>query len=74
MYIIWNKNINESFRISYFLEVGENIQNNPHETETQYMVGSSRITQKNMDELKGIYNEEIDFSINYPNDFIIDTE
>lgn len=53
-FIVWPKTIDAKFRAAYFAKTGEKIQNNPHESEDglSYMVGSSRVTQKQLDELK----------------------
>jgi len=53
-FIIWPKVIDVKFRAAYLAKTGEKIQDNPHESEDglSYMVGSSRVTQKQLDELK----------------------
>ena len=60
MYIVWDKIANASFRLEYFLEVGEQIQNTPAENleGTHYMVGSSRCTEASMETLGVYYGED----------------
>ena len=53
-FITWHTTIDAKFRAAYLAKTGEKIQDNPQESEDglSYMVGSSRVTQKQLDELK----------------------
>ena len=53
-FITWPKTIDAKFRAAYLAKTGEKIQDNPLESEDglSYMVGSSRVSQKQLDELK----------------------
>ena len=53
-FIMWPKSINVKFRASYLAKTGEKIQDTPLESEDDlsYMVGSSRVSEKQLDELK----------------------
>ncbi len=53
-FITWPKTIDAKFRAAYLAKTGEKIQDNLMESEDDlyYMVGSSRVTQKQLDELK----------------------
>lgn len=58
-FITWPKTIDAKFRVAYLDKTGEKIQDTPLESEDglSYMVGSSRVTEKQLDELK--VDEEI---------------
>lgn len=43
-FIIWSKTDDAAFRTRYLEVTGEAVQESPLESETQYMVASSRIT------------------------------
>lgn len=53
-FIQWKKTIDAKFRAAYLTKTGEKIQDTPLESEDglSYMVGSSRVSQKQLDELK----------------------
>ena len=53
-FITWPKTIDTKFRAAYLAKTGEKIQDTPLESEDglSYMVGSSRVTEKQLDELK----------------------
>lgn len=68
-YVIWPKNIDVGFRTAYASEVGENIQDNPQETVTHYVVGSSRLNQANMNTLINEFSDVV-FSDTLPEDLI----
>ena len=53
-FIIWPKTIDTKFRAAYLIKTGEKIQQNPLESEDglSYMVGSWRVSEKYLDELK----------------------
>lgn len=52
-FIIWNKLDDTAFRSRYFEITGEAVQDYPQEGMTQYMIGSSRITQEQLETLQG---------------------
>jgi hypothetical protein len=66
MIILWNKNIDAEFRISYQEIVNEVVQDTPTELSDIFFVGSSRITEQNMTDLKAIYGDSVIFQENYP--------
>ena len=53
-FIMWSKTIDVKFRDAYYTKTGEKIQKNPIESEDglSYMVGSSRVSQVQLDELQ----------------------
>lgn len=53
-FIQWEKKIDAKFRAAYLTKTGEKIQIFPGESKDglSYLVGSSRVTQKQLDELK----------------------
>lgn len=53
-YIMWPKTIDAKFRAAYLAKTGEKIQDDPMESEDglSYMVGSSRVTEQQLSELK----------------------
>ena len=53
-FITWPKTIDEKFRAAYLAKTGEKIQDTPLESEDglSYLVGSSRVSQEQLDELK----------------------
>ncbi len=53
-FITWPKTIDAKFRAAYLAKTGEKIQDNPMESADglSYMVGSSRVSEKQLDELK----------------------
>lgn len=51
-FIIWNKTDDAAFRMRYLEVTGEAVQESPQESETQYMVGSSRITSEQLSALQ----------------------
>lgn len=53
-FIQWEKAIDTKFRVAYLAKTGEKIQDTPLESEDglSYMVGSSRVSQKQLDELE----------------------
>ena len=57
-FITWLKIIDTKFRAAYLAKTEEKIQDIPLESEDglSYMVGSSRVTQKQLDELKSDTN------------------
>jgi hypothetical protein len=52
-FITWLKSKDAEFRAAYEAETGEAVQVNPKQATWRYMVGSSRITQENIDNLTG---------------------
>ena len=63
-FIKWGAEIDDSFRARYFELVGESIQANPPELGGLFIVGSSRVTDEQADQLAGeftgIFVTEID--------------
>ena len=55
---MWPKTIDAKFRAAYLAKTGEKIQDNPLESEDglSYMVGSSRVSQNQIDALKADTN------------------
>ena len=55
---MWPKTIDAKFRAAYLARTGEKIQDLPPESEDghSYMVGSSRVLQSQIDELKADTN------------------
>lgn len=55
---MWPKIIDAKFRVAYLAKTGEKIQDDPMESDDglSYMVGSFRVTQKQLDELKADTN------------------
>ena len=53
-FITWSKSIDIKFRAAYIAKTGEKIQDIPLESEDglSYMVGSSRVSENHLDELK----------------------
>lgn len=53
-FIQWKKTIDAKFRAAYLAKTGEKIQDNPMESEDglSYMIGSSRVSENQLDELK----------------------
>lgn len=65
-FITWPKTINTKFRTAYLAKTGEKIQDTPLESEDglSYMVGSSRVSENQLDELK--IDADIDTNKNIP--------
>lgn len=68
MYVIWPKTIDEAFRPAYAAIVAEGIQDQPHETATHFMVGTSRMDSAMAYELKGQF-PDIVYSEDFPAEF-----
>ena len=52
-WITWLKSADAAFRTAYEAETGEIVQDDPKQSTFRYMVGTSRITQANIDALTG---------------------
>ena len=52
-FITWLKSADAEFRAAYEAETGESVQSTPMQSTYRYLVGSSRITQANIDALTG---------------------
>ena len=65
-YIIWDKTDDIAFRARYLDMTGEKIQARPQESETQYMVGSGRITPEQLALLSSEFTISTDSSTFVP--------
>lgn len=66
-YIIWSKEIDETFRPDYLMVTGEQIQDDAQETKDgKYFVGSSRVTPDHCALLSKAYAEGVSFSNEAP--------
>ena len=65
-FIMWPKSIDVKFRAAYFAKIEEKIQDIPLESEDglSYMVGSSRVSENQLNELK--IDADIDTNKNIP--------
>lgn len=68
-FVIWNRADDEAFRTAYLAVVGEEIQESPAEAGDSYMVGSSRITAEQFEELQGAF-PDASMLDEYPEEFL----
>lgn len=68
-FVIWEIVDDEAFRAAYLSAVGEEVQSHPAEADGLYMVGSSRITEEQFEQIQAEFPSAI-MQDEYPEAFL----
>lgn len=63
IFFTWPTLIDVEFRPAYLAETGEEIEEFPKEVDNKFIVGSSRVTKKNIDNLSDQFDGQVNIVV-----------